>query len=79
MPRFVATVAKGFAPNIVAEAIKQVDPAGIVVVAVHRNMNSYRTSGLILIECSEEIAAKIEERKIEGVKYFAKEIIYSPI
>lgn len=76
MLRYVASIHVGYDPDIVAQAMTQVDrddlTVNVNIINVVHTRTSKRTSGIILLECSEQMAEKIE--KLPGVKEFEAEI-----
>ncbi|HEY4474627.1 MAG TPA: hypothetical protein VJC06_01750 [Candidatus Paceibacterota bacterium] len=73
MARFVVSIEAGSVPDSVAFTIKQVDPENVKVINTSRTRKSKRTSGFVLLECSDELAGIIKHRNIPGIKEFETE------
>ncbi len=74
MPRYVVSTLPEADVNMVADAMRQV---GANITGINPTPGSMRTSGRFILECSEELATRLE--KTEGVKYFEEEIPHYPV
>ncbi len=79
MTRFIARIEAGSVPDSVAFAIKQVDPENVKVINTARTRKSKRTSGFVLLECSDELAGIIQHRNIPGIKEFETEVGFTVV
>ena len=70
MPKYIVSTLPESDVNMIADSMRR---AGANVSGVSATSNSKRTSGRILLECSEELAIRLQTT--EGVKYFEEEIL----